>query len=217
LLLYGLFALATGFSASAATITNSFYSRFTGTNAAALASMDSLDDKHKLGLGDRVTFRVLEDRDEPKPLQVTDSGELEVPYLGRVAAMDKTCRQLAQEIKTQLEKDLYYSATVIIGVDVLNRNRGKVYIVGQVKTPGAIEIPSDDVFTLSKAVLGAGGFGDFADKKRVKLTRQSTNKEEEAKVFIVDVSEIWEKGKTDKDVKLQPGDLIFVPAKLVNF
>jgi hypothetical protein len=33
----------------------------------------------------------------------------------------------------------------------------------------------------------------------------------------VDVAEILERGKTEKDLKLEPGDLIFVPSRLINF
>ena len=70
-----------------------------------------LDDKHKLTIGDRLSFRIVEDEEDPKPLFVTDSGDLEVPYIGRVPAENKTCRQLAAEIKTALEKEYYYQAT----------------------------------------------------------------------------------------------------------
>jgi len=37
------------------------------------------------------------------------------PYIGRVAAADKTWQQLAAEMKDLLEKEYYYHATVIIG------------------------------------------------------------------------------------------------------
>src|SRR6266704_4092804 len=71
-------------------------------------TMDALDDQRKLGPGDRVTYRVIEDEDEPRSVTVTDSGDLEVPYYGLVHAAGKTSRQLAREIKALLERQLYY-------------------------------------------------------------------------------------------------------------
>ena len=186
-------------------------------SASLYTSMESLDAQQKLGIGDRVSYRVVEEREDPKALTVTDSGELEIPYLGRVKAVERTCKDLAREIKTGLEKELYYQATVILAVDLLNKKRGSVYLVGQLRAAGALDIPSDEVFTLSKAILKAGGFSDFADKKHVKLNRKAGPGAPGNKVLIVDVAEIFEKGKTDKDLKLEPGDLIFVPSRLINF
>ncbi|MFO1499935.1 MAG: polysaccharide biosynthesis/export family protein [Verrucomicrobiota bacterium] len=186
------------------------------TNANLFTSIESLDDKQQLRIGDRVSFRVIEDKEDAKPLMVTDSGELDIPYLGRVKAADKTCQAVAKQVKTALEKELYYRATVILAIDQLNKKRGSVYLVGQIKISGAVEIPSDEVFTVSKAILRAGGFGEFADKKRVKITRQAPGGGQ-SQVFTVDLNEILEKGQTDKDLKLEPGDLIFVPGRLINF
>ena len=139
------------------------------------------------------------------------------PYLGRVKAVDKTCKQLEREVKDALEKDLYYHATVIVAVDQLNKKRGSVYVVGQVRTAGAVDIPSDEAFTLSKAILKAGGFADLADKKRVRITRQSDSGDSSKKLFVVDVSAIFEKGNTETDIRLEPGDLVFVPSRAFNF
>src|SRR5205085_9052546 len=110
-------------------------------------------------------------RDLPKGLVVADSGELDVPYVGRVAASDKTCRQLADELKAQLEKEFYYRATVIIALDVANKFLGRIYVWGQVKNQGPIDIAVNENLTAGKAILRAGGFGDFANKKKVKLVR----------------------------------------------
>jgi polysaccharide export outer membrane protein len=173
--------------------------------------MDDLDDKHRLAIGDKLSFRIEEDQEDPKSLIVTDSGDLEVPYIGRVPAEAKTCKQLAREIKTELEKDYYYQATVIIAVDFMTKSRGKVYLAGAIRVPGAQDIPSDEVFTLSKAIMRGGGFGDYADKKRVQVTRAGS------KQLILDVEQIFEKGKIDKDLPLEPGDLIFVPDRLIRF
>jgi len=190
------------------------------TNAAQATVTNSaspLDDSYKLAIGDHLSFRILEDEDEPKPLIVTDSGDLETPYIGRVHAENKTCRQLAAEIKTGLEKEYYYQATVVIAVDVMTKTHGRVYLVGAVRIPGPVELPSDEVLTLSRAVLRAGSFTDFADRRHVKVTRKDPSNGEDKKTFVVDVAEIFDKGKIESDLVLEPGDLIFVPDRLVRF
>lgn len=179
-------------------------------------SMDALDDKHRLAIGDRLSFRIVEDEEDPKPLFVTDSGDLEVPYLGRFPAVGKTCKELARDLKAELEREYYYQATVIVAVDVMAKSRGKVYLVGPVRMPGPQEIPSDEVLTLSKAILRAGGFNDFADKHKVKVTRRPAGAGTE-KSFTIDVGEVLEKGRTESDLPLEAGDLIYVPERLIRF
>jgi len=192
----------------------------TTTNVSPTAStnsMDALDDKHRLAIGDRLSFRIEEDEEDPKPIFVTDSGDLEVPGLGRFPAVDKTCKQLARELKAELEKEYYYHATVIIAVDVMTKSRGKVYVVGPVRMPGPQEIPSDEVLTLSKAILRAGGFGDYADRKNVRVTRKASAAGAQDQIFTVNVAEILEKGKTESDLRMEAGDLIYVPERLIRF
>lgn len=195
-----------------------------GTAAARMAlavstnSPATLDDTYKLAIGDLLSFKIEEDQDEPpKQLVVTDSGDLDIPYIGRMRAQAKTCRQVAREIKAELEKEYYYQATVIIAVDQRTKSRGKVYIVGPVRTPGPQEIPSDETLTLSKAILRAGGFTEIADRHNVRVTRTSPAGPNEKKVLTVDVGQIFDKGKVELDPVLEPGDLIVVPERLVRF
>lgn len=201
----------------AAEATNAPLSAGSYTNLSSYVSMDSLDNTQRLGIGDKVSFRIIEDREPPTQLTVTDSGELEIPYFRRISAVDKTCKELADELKLLLEKDLYYHATVIIAIDALSKSRGQVYLAGAVRVAGAQEIPSDlQRLTISKAILRAGGFTDYAAKDRVRITRRSKIDGKETSL-VVNVADIIEKGKLDKDIKLEPEDFIFVPAKLVNF
>lgn len=174
------------------------------------------DDKYQLRAGDRVAFQILEDRDAPKSLVVADSGELDIPYLGRVAAVEKTCKQLAAELKTRLEKEYYYRATVIMALDVANKFLGRVYVWGQVRNQGALEVAVGEKLTAGKAILRAGGFGDFANKKRVKVVRGGPQNAAR-QTFELNLAEILEDGKTEKDIVLQPDDFIIVPSRLVNF
>ena len=174
------------------------------------------DDKYKLRTGDKISLQILEDRDVPKSLLVMDSGELDVPYVGRVAAADKTCKQLANELKAQLEKEYYHRATVIIALDAANKLLGRIYVWGQVRNQGPIDIAVNENLTAGKAILRAGGFGDFANKKRVKVVRGGADGVSKQS-FELNMVEILENGKTEKDMVLQPDDFIIVPSRLINF
>jgi polysaccharide biosynthesis/export protein len=175
-------------------------------------SMSVLDDKKRLGPNDYVSFRVVEDRDEESQhLRINDNGELEVPYIGLVPAKGHTCRELAYTIKGALEKEYYYHATVILAIErVSEKSRGRVYVYGSVKGQGPQEIPADESYTVSKAIIRAGGFGDFANKRKVKVTRRN------GQDFTVDLKRVIEEGRTEEDLVLQPDDQIYVPQRLIN-
>ena len=191
------------------------------TNAPAfltqtIRSMDSLDNRQKLGPGDKITYRVIEDQDAPRTLLITDSGDLEVPYLGLVHAAGTSCQELAREIKGLLEKSLYYTATVMVSAEEINKKRvlGKVYVTGQVRNSGAYDIAAGDSLTVSRAILNAGGFSDFSDKRNVRLVRKNAGGKQ---TRIVNVQEVWEKGRLEEDPVVQAGDLIVVPERLVKW
>jgi protein involved in polysaccharide export with SLBB domain len=176
-------------------------------------SMSVLDDKTRLGSNDYVSFRVVEDRDnESQRLRVNDNGELEVPYIGLVPASGRTCKELAFSVKSALEREYYYHATVIVALDhVSEKSRGKIYVYGNVKGQGPQEIPADETYTVSKAIIRAGGFSDFANKRKVRVTRK------DGKNFTVDLKRVIEEGHVDEDLVLQPDDQIQVPQRAVNF
>jgi protein involved in polysaccharide export with SLBB domain len=179
------------------------------------------DDNYKLRVGDAVSFQILEDRvlgiqETPVNLVVTDSGGLDVTYIGRVMAVGKTCKQLAADVKTALEKEYYKQATVVLSLNVATRILGRVYIWGQVRSQGALEMQVNENLTAGNAILRAGGFGDFASKTRVKVVR-AVGANGEKQEFDLNMEDILGKGKIENDIVLKPNDLIIVPTRLVNF
>ena len=181
-------------------------------------TMDGLNDKRPLGIGDKLSFKVVEDERSPWTLVVTDSGEVDVPYVGRVPVGNKTCRQFALYVKRLLEKEYYYQATVIVGLDAAgNQNRiasrGRVYVMGQVRNPGPQEIPANEPYSVGKAILRAGGFGPFANKKKVKLVKGGKTG---SKPVFINCIPILDDGQWDKDVEVSPDDIITVPEKIFN-
>ena len=185
------------------------------TGVATTNSMEANDSKRRLVIGDRLSYRVVQERGEPQGLVLTDSGDVEVPLIGRVPATGKTCRQLAYEIKGLLEKEYFHHATVIVGLNAVSaKSRGLIYILGPVRSQGPMEIPLEGTFTLSKAIMRAGGFADFANGAKVKLVRK--NKSGEPKTIPYNVADIL-KGRPGEDPELEPDDMVIVPEKFINF
>lgn len=183
-------------------------------------TMDGLNDKRQLNIGDKLSFKVVEDEVAPRSIVVTDSLEVDVPYIGRVPVANKTCKQFAFFVKRLLEKEYYFQATVLIGLDSAGvgaraASRGKVYIMGQVRSAGAMDIPIDESLTITKAILRAGGFGPYANRKSVKLVRGGKNGNR-SKPVIINCAEILDKGLWDKDVELNPDDIVTVPEKWIT-
>ena len=184
----------------------------------SVLSTESIDPDHKLTRGDRLSYRVVEDRDDVvHPLEITASGEVNVALIGPVKAANKTVAQLTSDIKSKLEQEYYYHATVeMVLNDVAPRaSRGTVYVSGAVKSQGAVELPLDAPMTVSQAITRAAGFMDVANQRKVKYIRKSSPTEG----IIVDVKAVQE-GKPDKnhpDHVLEPGDQIFVPDRGVMF
>jgi protein involved in polysaccharide export with SLBB domain len=180
-----------------------------------ITSIDQLDNQTTIQMGDQITFRILEDEDPATSLIVSDSGQIQVPYVGSVMAMNRTPRDLAYQVKRALESNLYKKATVMISVEKRTvRSPGRIYLTGEVVRPGPLELRPNEHLTLAQAILESGGFSDFANKRKVKLVRGADPKPE---IKIVDVAQVVTKGRADLDVALKPGDVIVVPARFFNW
>ena len=178
-------------------------------------STEPVEPDHKLNRGDQLSFRVVEDRDSkpPENLMVTDSGEVNIPLIGPIPAVGKSVAQFTSEVKSRLEREYYYHATVVMGLNSVAQrpSRGRVYITGAVRVEGPLELPLDEPLTVSKALIKAGGAKDFGKTTAVKVLRKGNT----GKPIIVNVKEIL-KGNPAGDVVLQPGDTVVVPEKVFN-
>jgi len=85
-----------------------------------------------------------------------------------------------------------------------------VYVFGQVKNPGALQVKISNIPTLLQAIAQAGGFTDRASKGGVIIKRKDeTGKEKEIKVNVRSIL----KNKI-KDVQLLENDTVYVPESL---
>lgn len=83
----------------------------------------------------------------------------------------------------------------------------QIYVYGQVKSPGAIQVLKSNIPTLVRAIAQAGGFTERAAKGSVVIRRKDAlGNEKEIKVNVKNI----QKNKA-KDVQLQADDVVFVP------
>jgi protein involved in polysaccharide export with SLBB domain len=185
--------------------------------AISVRTMEALDNEYRLTIGDQILYQVIEDRDAVELCFVMETGEVDVPYLGRAPAVGMTCREFAHEVQTRLLAGLYHKATVLV---VVNKQRtlGRVIVSGEVARPGPVEIPPGKPFMASEAILAAGGFRPFADEGKVRVIRRKQGGMEGENVeLVVDVKAVLERGKLEQDIPLQPEDRVVVRARLINF
>lgn len=173
--------------------------------------------------GDTMELYVLEDPTLDGKFPVRQTGDVIISRLGRIPAAGKTTKEIEADIKSRLQRTQLKEATVIVdttmvfgdGVDDAGRPRVAVYIHGQVAKQGLIEIPSvrGRRITCLDAVVHAGGFTSFANKKKVSIVRKTVDQGNYT--IPVDLNAV-EKGYAN-DVELQSGDIIKVSQKTLGF
>jgi polysaccharide export outer membrane protein len=86
-----------------------------------------------------------------------------------------------------------------------------IYVFGQVRNPGALQVKRSSLPALTQAIAQAGGFTDRANRKRVQIRRKDASGKEIE--IVVNVRDIL-KGKL-KDFPLQVNDTVYVPESLL--
>ncbi len=134
------------------------------------------------------------DADKDSVLLMRDNGTKRVAY--RIA-----CSEIVK--KGSLEKDIKLKDGDVLIV----QERGKVYVLGKVNSPGGFTAPADEKMTLTKAITLARGFSSVASQSRTTVIR--TLPDGTTRIFRINVGEIFN-GKL-RDPIVQPGDIVFVP------
>jgi len=89
----------------------------------------------------------------------------------------------------------------------------RVYVTGNVKTPGIVQLPIDEELTAYSSILRSGGFSRFAKKSGVYVLRNGGNGEK----FKIPVSIKSVQAGKQADVVLQSNDIVVVPESFFSF
>jgi polysaccharide export outer membrane protein len=86
-----------------------------------------------------------------------------------------------------------------------------VYVIGEVRRPGAVKYTGD--LTVLKAIIQAGGLTPLAAPGSADILRGSAEKKEQIRV---DLGRIMRSPDENPDVRLQPNDVLSVPQRLFS-
>ena len=173
----------------------------------------------RLRPGDRLRFAVLEDSDAAAEVVVNASGKIDLPLLGLWAVSGKSVDEVTRETKSALESEYFVRATVrllLVDRPEKSSSRGRVYLAGQMRKIGVVEIDLSERNTVGRVILSNGGLSDFADAKRIRIVRKSAGGGD-LETLTVDLEEVLKKGRIDRDVPLLDGDFVIADSKLVNW
>jgi polysaccharide export outer membrane protein len=156
-----------------------------------------------LRVGDSVTITFM---DTPVVIpaseeKIKEDGTITLTLNQTFQAAGKTPGDLAKEIRARYVPNYYKYMTV--SVKQIESTRW-YYVDGEVKSPNR-QIYNIRM-TLLKAIASAGGFTDFANKRKVKLTRL------DGRIQIINCKKALDNPNLDPEI--YPGDKIYVPRRL---
>lgn len=184
----------------------SLFSRATSQFDPIVAGPASPD--YRLGPGDEIVLVLTGDVELSYTLPVSPEGHLFIPTVGEVSVNGLTLAELESVLYTRLGR-VYSgvrrdeSATTHFQVSLGKLRVNQVYLVGEVERPGAYWVSGAS--TVFDALYRAGGPNEVGSFRKIEVWRG------QEVVRRVDLYDYLLHGDSRDDIRLEHGDLIFVP------
>jgi polysaccharide export outer membrane protein len=133
-------------------------------------------------------------------VRIPDSGMITLPFNVRMQAAGKTTSQLEKDIRDAYVPKTFVNLTAFVMLD-----KDRSFIVdGEVRRPG--QQPYVGEMNVLRAIGAAGGFTEFANRRKVQLRRPNGQK------FIINWNKVLE--RPELDLPVYPNDHIYVGKSL---
>lgn len=167
-----------------------------------------VDAGYRLGPGDKIVLILTGDVERSDELDVTREGFVVIPDVGQVNVSNLTLGQFEDVLYTRLGR--VYSgvrrgsdATTHFSVSVSKLRSNQIFVIGDVQAPASYRISS--AATALTALYAAGGPNDQGSLRRIEIRRGGNV------VATLDLYSYLLRGDASQDVRLQQGDVVFVP------
>ncbi|MCL4727422.1 MAG: polysaccharide export protein [Candidatus Kuenenia sp.] len=166
------------------------------TTSFAFSADNISNNEYVVGPEDILDIRVWDNEDMDRMVEVSQNGAFTFPLIGKVDADGLSVFDLEILMEKKLLEGGYFVSPQVT-IRVKKYRSKKVYVVGEVTTPG--EYYWKNSMTVRQAIAQAGGVTEKASPRRVIVVRTKDGKEEEYKAKL--------------DALVKPNDIIRVPVR----
>jgi len=162
-----------------------------------------VSESYVIGPEDVLSIHVWKEEAFSKTVPVRMDGKISLPLIDDVQASGYTARQLKEVLTNKLKE---FVENPNVSVTVVEANSFKVFISGQVRSPGVYRLRSET--SLLQFIPMVGGFTDWANQKKILVIRKENGKE---KRITVNYRKIVKGDAPESNIILKTGDTIIVP------
>jgi protein involved in polysaccharide export with SLBB domain len=153
-----------------------------------------------LGPGDSLRVNLVGGQNRRLTLEIDRNGELSLPEIGPLGVAGMRFEDASALIEQQVsEKMIGVQASVSMGT----LRTMQVFILGEARQPGSYTVSG--LSTVTNALVTSGGISPVGSLRDIQLKRNG------ATIASLDLYGLLLRGDTSGDVRLMPGDVIFVP------
>lgn len=167
---------------------------------AAKGEIATNSDTYIIGPEDVLNIYVWKEDSMTKTVPVRIDGKISLPLVDDIQAEGLTPLKLKDVITEKLKN---YIDNPTVTITVIEANSYKIYVSGEVKTPGVMRIRSQT--TLLKTIISVGGFTEWANKRKILIIKTENGKE---KRITANYNKIID--GNEPDIIINRGDTIIV-------
>lgn len=172
-------------------------------NALDLKNQNQLN--YKIQPGDLIEVTIFKEADMNRTARISGNGTITFPLAGNLKLSDLSVPDAEALLAEKLSEFLVKPQVTVLIKEYGNK---QIYVLGEVKKPGSIQIPAERHLTVLEAITLAGGFTDLAAPDRTKVLRGAGNA---SQTIQVEVNRITKMGDKSADIPLEPNDTVYVP------
>jgi polysaccharide biosynthesis/export protein len=165
--------------------------------------------RYKLRVGDVLDVQYLYTPDLNQTVTVSPDGYISLNLVGDVKVSDLTLEEAHDTIVRKASERLNDPEVNLV---LQEFQPPYVVVAGEVGKPGQIDFSGN--LTAMQAILVSGGFLESARTTQVILFRKIDG--DNAEVRVLNLKDIHKTSDLERDVQLQPGDMLYVPRNKIQ-
>jgi polysaccharide export outer membrane protein len=173
------------------------------TAPAAAAEGMAVPSDYVIGAEDVIGVVFWRDQEMSGDVTVRPDGRITLPLIGDLTAAGLKPEALKDVVEKAANR---YVSDANVTIVVRQINSRKVFITGEVATPGAY--PLIGPRTVMQLIALAGGLNEYADASNLSIMRQEGGS---TKYFKFNYKEVSRGRKLEQNIQLKPGDTVVVP------